>query len=228
MRPLPYASVLDRHVLMADPDNPATRPLAQVPLLTGYNADEGEIFGRQAVTPGEFVGRVRDRYGESAAPFLTGYPHGTAAEASQSATLMARDRYMASLIPWLEGRNQSRDVRIYAYLYEHPFPGPGRERFGTFHTSEVPYVFGVLDQGGRPFDALDRAVSGQLSGYWLNFMRNGDPNGAGLTRWAPSASGSLTVMGLGDQIGPRPAVSTPARLAVFRAYVAAGGQLSMF
>jgi para-nitrobenzyl esterase len=227
-RKLIYVPTLDQHVLLAEPDKPSTRPLSQAPLLTGFNADEGEIFGRQALTPAAFEDKVRDRYGEAAAGFLAAYPHGTPEEASTSATLMARDRYMASLILWAEARTRDSSSSIYAYLYEHPFPGPGREQFGTFHTSEVPYVFGVLDQGGRPFGADDRKVSEQLSSYWLNFLRAGDPNGPGLVHWPRSSPAEPIVMGLGDRLRPRPAVSTPARLALFRAYVAGGGQLSLF
>jgi hypothetical protein len=35
-------------------------------------------------------------------------------------------------------------------------------------------------------------------------------------------------MGLGDTTGVRSAVSSPERLALFRAFVAGGGQLSLF
>lgn len=227
-RKLIYVPALDHHVLTADPDDPSAGPSSLVPLLTGFNADEGEIFGRHALTPQEFEDRVRDRYGGAAAGILTAYPHANAQEAAQSATLLARDRYMASLLIWIDGHTRQPGPRIYAYLYEHPFPGSGQEQFGTFHTSEVPYVFGVLDQGGRPFGAGDRALSDLLSSYWLNFMRTGDPNGPGLAHWGPGVFAEPTVMGLGDQLGPRPAVSTPGRLAALRAYVAAGGQLSLF
>jgi para-nitrobenzyl esterase len=225
--PLTYVPVLDHHVLIADPDSLAVRPQSTVPLLTGYNADEAELLDRQVI-PREFAAQVQDRYGSFAAKFLAAYPHATPEDATRSAALMARDRYMASLIFWIEARTRGTVERIYAYLYEHPFPGLGQDQFGTFHTSEVPYVFGVLDQGGRPFSAEDWAVSDQLSSYWLNFMRDGDPNGPGLACWTSSVAGQLVVMGLGDRVGPRSAVSTPARLAVFRAYVAAGGHLSMF
>ena len=227
-RKLIYAPTLDHHVLLAEPDDPSTRPLSEVPLLTGFNADEGEIFGRQSLTPAAFEIKVRDRYGEAAARFLAAYPHGTGEEASTSATLMARDRYMASLILWAEKRTMDNRLGIYVYLYEHPLPGTGREQFGTFHTSEVPYVFGVLDQGGRPFGAEDRMISEQLSSFWLNFMRDGDPNGSALVHWPRNSPGQLTVMGLGDHPGPRAAVSTPARMALFRDYVASGGQLTLF
>jgi para-nitrobenzyl esterase len=227
-RNLRFAPVLDHYVLTADPDSPAARPLSQVPLMTGFNADEGYIFGAAAMTSAEFEAQVRGRYGAAAPRFLDLYPHATNGEATSSAKLIARDRYMASLLLWLRGRAHEAQAGIYPYLFEHPFPGPDRDRFGSFHTAEVPYVFGVLDQGGRPFTGDDRSISAQLADYWLNFIRGGNPNGMGLTRWAPATPDQVEVMGLGDQVGMRPAVSTRERLAAFRMYVAGGGRLSLF
>ena len=227
-RNLRFAPVLDNYVLTADPESPAARPLSQVPLMTGFNADEGYIFGAEGVTPAEFEVQIRDRYGAAAPQFLNVYPHATTVEATSSAKLIARDRYMASLVFWLQGRAHKAHAGIYPYLFEHPFPGPDRDRYGSFHTAEVPYVFGVLDQGGRPFTNDDRSISAQLAAYWMNFIRGGNPNGTGLTRWAPATPDQVEVMGLGDQVGMRPAVSTPERLATFRMYVAGGGRLSLF
>ncbi len=223
-----FAPVLDHYVLAADPEDAAAPPQVHVPLMTGFDADEGEIFAQQSLSPSAFEERVRERYGQFAAEFLKVYPHASAEEATRSATQMGRDRYMASLVLWLDGRARQSGQVLYAYLFEHPLPGPESSRYGTFHTSEVPYVFGVLDQAQRPFQDQDRQVSAQLSAYWLNFMRSGDPNGRHLKVWAPFAADRPVVMGLGDQVGPRDAVSSPARLAVFRAYVAQGGRLSLF
>ena len=223
--PIKFAPVLDHKVLSDDPENPLAGPTGAVPLLTGFNTDEGAIYGRQHLTSEQFEASVRGRYKEFATRFLAVYPHATVEEASQSANDLARDRYMASLLFWVEGR-RSTGQRIYAYQFDHALPGPEAARYGAFHTAEVPYVFGVLDQGGRPFTDRDREVSDQLGGYWLNFMRAGDPNSAGLKPWPDAGAGD--VMGLGDQVGARPAVSAPARLTLFRDYVASGGKLSLF
>jgi para-nitrobenzyl esterase len=228
MPPLPFGPTLDQHVLLADPDVPGLRPVSALPLLTGFNADEATAFGSPGSTSSEFDARLVARYGSAAKSFSGVYPHATPDEITRSGDLIARDRYMASLLIWTQARAAATDARTYAYLFEHPLPGPRSAQFRTFHTAEVPYVFGVLDQGGRPFDADDRAISDEIMGYWLRFIGNGDPNGPGSTDWAPSAPGNSNVMGLGDRAGPRPAVSSPERLAVFAAYVAAGGRLSLF
>ncbi len=166
---------------------------------------------------------MRKRYGAHAARLLALYPHATDAEATASARTLARDAYMAALAFWADDRSAGAQQRIYAYLYDHPAPVPALPSWGTFHTSEVPYIFGVLDRTRRPYTEADERTARQLQGYWLNFIRSGDPNGRGLARWRRFASGDSRVMGIGDAPGPRPAVSSPERLEALRAYAADGG-----
>ena len=61
-------------------------------------------------------------------------------------------------------------------------------RAGTPHGGEIAFVFGTLGAGGfgpppPPATDEDRAVSKMAQGYWVNFARTGDPNGAGLPTW---------------------------------------------
>jgi para-nitrobenzyl esterase len=45
-------------------------------------------------------------------------------------------------------------------------------------------VFGTLTAGrGVTPSAEDSAVSRMAQGYWVNFAKNGDPNGPGLPTW---------------------------------------------
>jgi para-nitrobenzyl esterase len=57
-------------------------------------------------------------------------------------------------------------------------------RAGAPHGGEISYVFGTL--AARPGSTLsleDLAVSRMAHSYWVNFAKNGDPNGAGLPTW---------------------------------------------
>jgi para-nitrobenzyl esterase len=199
-----FRPVIDGHVLTEDPVHGASRVVTNVPLLTGFTADE--FIAPGPVTPAAFEEQMRKRYG-------------THAEA-------ARDAYMAPLVFWAEARARSAHERIYPYLYEHPAPSNSSPSWGTFHTSEVPYVFGVLDSKWRHYTEADERIARQLQGYWLNFIRRGDPNGAGLARWQRYAAGDTHVMGIGDAPGARAAVSSPERLEALHAYAADGGQFT--
>lgn len=134
---------------------------------------------------------------------------------------------MASLILWGEGQRASGQG-VFAYLFDHPYPGPNAALFRAFHTAEVPYVFGALNQPGRSFSAQDHAVADQVERAWLQFMTRGDPNGLGVVQWPSFDPAKNSVMELGDRVGLRPAVSSSARLAAFRDYVALGGELTLF
>jgi para-nitrobenzyl esterase len=216
-----FRPVIDGVVLPADPIRGASPVVTNVPLLTGFNTEE--FIFPEGSTAAAFEEQVRKRYGTHAVRLLALYPHATDAEASDSARTLARDAYMAALAFWADDRSASAHQRIYTYLYEHPAPVPAPPSWGTFHTSEVPYLFGVLDHKRRPYTEADERIARQLQGYWLNFIRSGDPNGRGLARWRPHAAHGPQVMGIGDAPGPRPAVSTPERLEALRAYAADGG-----
>ena len=45
------------------------------------------------------------------------------------------------------------------------------------------YFYGNIPAGSKLFDARDRELSAQMTGYFVNFIRTGDPNGSGLPRW---------------------------------------------
>ena len=57
-------------------------------------------------------------------------------------------------------------------------------RAGAPHGGEISYVFGTLAAGrGGPPSVEDLEVSRMAQRYWVNFAKNGDPNGAGLPNW---------------------------------------------
>ena len=120
-----------------------------------------------------------------------------------------------------------RGQPVYAYLYTHSAPVSKPPSFGTFHTSEVPYVFGVLDLNHRPYGSADAQIAAQLQSYWLNFIRTGDPNGGQFPRWSAVKGDAIQVMGLGDDVGPRPPVSSSQRFQALMAFADSGGRLSI-
>jgi para-nitrobenzyl esterase len=75
------------------------------------------------------------------------------------------------------------------------------------HFAELWYVFDHLDQWPWKWTPGDRRLAGEMSGYWVNFARSGDPNGPGLPPWPAFTNAASNVQYLGD---PIPAGGVPA------------------
>jgi para-nitrobenzyl esterase len=191
-----------------------------VALLTGLNADEGSSAVTYGTIPAaEFTKQSRDKFGALADAFLALYPASNDAEASRSQIEAARDQGLVSMYLWGTLRANSSRTPLYTYYWNHAMPGPDRDRYRAFHTSEVPYVFSSLHRSNRPWQPEDLAVAERMSSYWTNFVTSGDPNGSTLDAWPPFRTGAPTTMELGDRFGAR-AVADAARLEFFSKYFA--------
>ncbi|MFC7959063.1 carboxylesterase/lipase family protein [Rhodococcoides kroppenstedtii] len=221
-----HVPIIDERVLPVASDDPESMPASDVPILAGYNANEITPVSDE-VSPDDFSGMVRQRYGDSAERMLELYPHENGAEATESWNEIARDRYMASLLTWADGRRQRAAESLFLYQFDHAYPIPQSAVYKSFHTAEVPYVFGTLDAPDRAFTPKDGDVRELMQSTWLAFMKSGNPTTDTLA-WSPSGADENVVARLGASPGTQRAVSTDERMAAFRDYVSRGGTLSLF
>lgn len=166
-----------------------------VPLLTGWNADEG--LGAPNATAESFQQMARSQYGEQAEKFLQAFPAATDEEATQSQQkLNALGMFGLASYQWMQVQNQHGKSPVYVYQFTRKVPyGEGQMDFGAFHSSEIGYAYDNLDQSKvRPWTAADRQLAKTMSAYWVNFARNGNPNGEGLPDWPACQKASDRVM----------------------------------
>ncbi|HWG16252.1 MAG TPA: carboxylesterase family protein [Acidobacteriaceae bacterium] len=165
----------------------AAKKFNDVPVLIGYNSDEGASFSRDK-TATDYVAGVHRRYGSYADALLKAYPAGETDAVPKTARDLSRDATFG-WHTWIWARLQSQVGKgkvFYYYFDQHPeyAATSAKAGQGAPHGREVPYVFGHLNElrNEQP-SAADHVISDAMVTYWTNFTKYGDPNGPGEPRW---------------------------------------------
>ena len=192
----------------------ATAPiLHDVPVLTGWNLGEGATppskLLNQPVSRAEFETWAGDR--PQAKELLSLYPSGGDATTAMHAA--GHEALVMGSLAWAAARGGKTPV--YLFDFERVTPGAQALTHGSYHSSELPYVFDTLHTLDRPWTDDDRKVAATMQAYFVNFIKTGNPNGAGLPRWQAFDATKNDVMALGIAPGMRP-VTAPAKAAYFR------------
>jgi para-nitrobenzyl esterase len=159
---------------------------AHVPLLAGWNRDEGSFAVMQGMTAAQWKDRAATMFGDRSAEFLNLYQGDDDQQALRSALDYFSDSFIAfSTWKWVEAQAKTGDAPVYRYHFELAAP-PSKFHIGSyaFHSDDIEYVFGTLDtRPGAVWRPEDRKLSEEMMDYWTNFAKTGDPNGPGLPEW---------------------------------------------
>lgn len=151
------------------------------PFLTGINADETNYIG------------------EVDSEFRKLYPFETDKEMKSSIKLAGQEQGRLNMSLWLEFRAKSAKTNSYGYYFDRAIPWPEHPEFGAFHTAEIPYAFNNIKKiVNHKMEKKDSIIANIISDYWVNFIKNGDPNGPGLNKWNPHSSSMKEVMRIGE------------------------------
>jgi para-nitrobenzyl esterase len=186
---------------------------ARVPLMAGWNSEEMSyraLLGQDQPTPENYAKAVQKVYGDKAAQVMQLYPATTEEEVMQAATDLAGDRFIGySTWKLIDVHARTSGQPVYRYYYERPRPAmtpemgdaaPGlaggvvrgkdagamkiAPARGAVHSAEIEYAMGNL-AGNKVYAWTDEdyKVSETMQQYFANFIKTGNPNGAGLPEW---------------------------------------------
>jgi len=162
---------------------------AGVPVLLGWNSNEAARFLDHA-TLASYAADIRQTFPIIAPDLLRLYP----ASSDATVTRAALDLISDTDFGWrgwsiAEARATKGSAPLFVYQFDNPPPRrDGSRGVGAVHSDELDYVWGNHDPARR-WPAADVALAETMQRYWITFARTGNPNGAGLARWEPYASG---------------------------------------
>ncbi len=154
-----------------------------VALILGWNLDD-KVTG-PPVSAEAYKVQVQKQYGINAHKILQHYPANNDAIAVISQDNLSRDGFFGvqgfalANAQLVKGKS-----KVFVYNFNRKLPYfNASSNFGAFHTAEVPYVFNNLKTVNRPWEAIDIQLAENMSSYWANFTKTGNPNGGTLTHW---------------------------------------------
>ncbi len=207
---------------------------AQVPLLLGWNSEEMNyraLLGPQAPTVENYKKAVQGRLGASADDILKAYPVTSDAQVEEVGTALAGDLFIGySTWKWADYHMKTSKQPVYRYLYTQPRPAmrpemgnaqpglaggvvkntdpatkPAPAAKGAVHSAEIEYAMGNLATNKvYAWTDEDYKVSKTMQNYFANFIKTGNPNGAGLPKWTPATENKVYVMHIGAKTFEQP------------------------
>ncbi len=166
----------------------------KVALMTGWNQDEGLMFG-QPKNAENFKKEMAEKYGAEAQTALEFYPATDDSTAGVSQMSMSSDMIFGTQNYIWANMTSDHGSKVWVYRFAHKVPGTGQyAKYGAFHTGEVPYAYGNLKFVNRPWQPGDYKLAETMSSYWANFASTGNPNGKGLIQWPDYTSKGNEIM----------------------------------
>jgi para-nitrobenzyl esterase len=153
-----------------------------VPLIVGFNADEGTTLGVLSAIPEDantYIQTAKSRMGPLSDEFLTIYP----ADDLKRSTLEAfRDSFVTwGMQTWAMAMQQV-EKPAYLYYFSH---WPNGEQLGAYHAGEIIYAFDNVEKIKQAVTEDDISMASSMSDYWISFAKTGNPNNGKLPIWKP-------------------------------------------
>ena len=198
---LPFSPVVDGVMLPNAPLDAIARGLsASVPLLTGTNLDEWNLFGLAARSPADDdaimrrLARIVEDPHEVAATYQRA---GNGADRGALWSAIMTDRvFRIPAIRLAEAQASHRPHETFMYQFDWASSAFGG-RLGSCHALEIPFAFDNLHQPGVAFftgTEPPQSLATAMHKAWVAFAHNGRPDHDGLPPWPAYDTGQRATM----------------------------------
>lgn len=182
-----------------------------VEVLIGTNKDEGTLFVElidHAADAAGYLAELQPRYGANATKLSTLYPHADFPSTGAAMAALVGDQVMHCPGRELADLLSETGHTVYSYNFIQSVSGltqglmnmqrgQNTSDVGTFHVSEIPYVFGMTSIIGNLDTAERQQTARYMTRYWSDFARSGNPNGGSLPTWPEYRKSSPNYLELG-------------------------------
>jgi len=163
-----------------------------VNVIVGYNSDEGSLF-MHGGNMDMYKMMVGAQAGEMAPKLFEAYPATNDQEAGWALQDLMRDMMFGwGTWAWANLQVKTGKSNVYFYYFDqHSQNSILKDCRGATHVAEMPFIYGW---NWGPMTKSEEHMAQILPQYWINFVKTGDPNAAGLPYWSTYKPGEPTVM----------------------------------
>jgi para-nitrobenzyl esterase len=141
------------------------------PIVIGFNQDElsGFFDDYREGSAALFSDYVTANYPTNAKQISLLYP-------GNGRKALNRDEGKVALKNLAQMLNHYTGNNVYTYYFDQPIDWPKQQGYGTFHTSEVPFILDTLGKVDARVTSEQKQVASLFSDHLVQFAKSGDPS----------------------------------------------------
>jgi para-nitrobenzyl esterase len=153
-----------------------------IDLMIGTMAQDGWGFNDPITSVQDYEDHLQIQFHDLAPEVLARYPAEDAEQAAIQDALTSTAAGFTQPARYIARAVAGQNLNVYRYLCTFVPPTEQGAYFGCYHSAEIAYVFGNLNEE-KGYGPEDKSLSETMMGYWTHFARSGNANAQGLPEW---------------------------------------------